>query len=340
MNNLLDFCREGDCDRISRVLTGKFAFPTGIFWVLFCAYSVSLCIFACAASEHAADKRKRTFEVRYSWDNGVKSLEVLNAKSGAEEPDPAWRERVAREAGEVIPKFVKFSNLGRATGRFYIVFLGDREPYLPQVIWPSMEDPDAVRDPQVTPLMRALSAGDITTAKGLIAAHVDLNASDQHGSTALMRAAGNPNGIDLVQDLVLAGARVNARNMDGETALFDAASAGILPAVNELIHHGADVNTTTVKYGTTALMSASQGSVAVVRYLLANGAKVNAKDAQGETALMRAAMADRSDIVKVMIEAGADVNTRDDGGRTALSRARDEHFTKIVQMFRQAGAQD
>jgi ankyrin repeat protein len=72
--------------------------------------------------------------------------------------------------------------------------------------------------------------------------------------------------------LLDAGAKVNAANNDGETALMLAASNGIINNVRALIMAGADVNARD-KQGKTALMLAGEANeAAVVRLLKAHGA--------------------------------------------------------------------
>ena len=88
------------------------------------------------------------------------------------------------------------------------------------------------------------------------------------------------------------------------SGLIDAAAAGDLVRVKSLIAAGADVNAKN-NNGETALMWASyKGHAEVVEALLAARADVNAKTDDGETALMLASDMGHADVVKLLRQAG------------------------------------
>ena len=164
-----------------------------------------------------------------------------------------------------------------------------------------------------TALMLSYSA---KTTQLLIEAGADINARDKNGETALMRASAK--GVsDRVKLLINAGADVNAiDDAFGHTALMEASTAGIAQL---LINAGADVNLC-AKYGWTALeQSVDYGQYEKIKILLAAGADVNARNTwNGKTALMEASGMGRNEIVKLLIESGADVNAQDDEGHNAV----------------------
>ncbi len=85
--------------------------------------------------------------------------------------------------------------------------------------------------------------------------------------------------------LLQAGAKVNAEDGGGETALDQAAFSGGEKEVALLLAHGANIAHRD-NLGRTALHEAIEGdSVAAVAVLLAHGADVNARDNQGRTPL-------------------------------------------------------
>jgi ankyrin repeat protein len=304
-------------------------------------------------SSSTGGENNRPYEVRYVWDNGIKSLQIINLKTGVEETDPRLRDLVSREAKSYLPGLVSHEDFARARGRFFLSLLGYEEPYLPRIMeWSG--DLDLIRDPDITPLMAALDRGDAAKARELIAAGANVNAADQHGWTALMRAAAGGD-TATVRALLAAGADANARNKEGETALFGAAFLGRLLAASELVRHGADVNSTS-KLGATPLMEAIQacappvdfqsrrGSTAPVvgraslsEFLIARGADVNQRG-MGETPLHLAARNGCADVVQILIKAGADVNATDDEGRTALAIADASSHTQVERLLKQAGA--
>ena len=99
-------------------------------------------------------------------------------------------------------------------------------------------------------------------------------------------------GIDLVESgSLVINPVLRVRSMISVTSLHEAAYLGYPESVNELIMEGADVDARQPD-GTTALMLASQnGHSEVVNSLLANGADVNLETGGGTTALLVASQA-------------------------------------------------
>jgi hypothetical protein len=94
-----------------------------------------------------------------------------------------------------------------------------------------------------TPLMEAVSRGDTAAVKSLIAAGENINARGMDGYTALGRASENGH-TDTVKALIDAGADVNAKDVGGWTALMYASNNGQADTIKALIAAGADVNKT------------------------------------------------------------------------------------------------
>ena len=148
--------------------------------------------------------------------------------------------------------------------------------------------------------------------------------------------------------LVQAGADVNAREEDGSTALMKARSPRM---VKFLLAHGAKVDLRG-KNGVTALMNhADYFSVGEMNALLAAGADANARDSHGETALMWALQQSTDPdldptfgpgqvsirtlgVVKRLIAAGSDVNAQDNQGKTALWYALDNKQTDSIKFLK------
>jgi ankyrin repeat protein len=161
-----------------------------------------------------------------------------------------------------------------------------------------------------------------------------------------------------VRALVEKGADLNAKDNGGQTALMKAVWMGRCNAdvVRFLIEKGADVNAYD-KNGYTALMTAAnQGFVDIVRALVEKGADLNAQDNGGQTALMKAVGAPpHADVVRILIEKGANLNVTDKfANKTALGYARflksvgkadfwfgpeqEREIGEIVRMLERAGA--
>jgi ankyrin repeat protein len=148
---------------------------------------------------------------------------------------------------------------------------------------------------------------DWQTVRTLAGRHVDLNAPQGDGTTALQWAA-HWNDVDGVKLLLTAGADPKLANRYGVTPLSEAASVGNGAIVAMLLKAGADPKSLTTPDGETVLMTAARaGSVEAVMALLAGGADVNATEKyRGQTALMWAAAERHADVVKVLLEHGAD----------------------------------
>lgn len=222
-------------------------------------------------------------------------------------------------------------------------------------------------------LIEVIRKGDLVEAKRLIADGVDINATDEHGKTALMRAVHN-NEIEIAKVLISIGADVgvgngwtvwdwiwgNSLSCDGEMArvllqiretdmvLINAAIKGQIDEVNAQLKGGVDVNVAD-EHGKTSLMYAAyRGHVEIIKVLLKAGADVNASNYYGVfngwTALMGAVEGNHPEIVKLLLSVGANINAESEGvtaeseGFTALTWARVQGHVEIVKMLKDAGA--
>jgi ankyrin repeat protein len=131
------------------------------------------------------------------------------------------------------------------------------------------------------------------------------------GSTPLHWAA-HRDELAKVDQLIRAGANVNAANDIGATPLWAASVHGSAAIVKRLLDAGANPNAALVS-GETPLMAASRaGRTDAVQALLAKGANPNARGARGQTALMWAVAQKHVDVVKALLVGGADVHARTD----------------------------
>lgn len=148
---------------------------------------------------------------------------------------------------------------------------------------------------------------DWQSVRALAAQHVDLNAAQADGTTALQWAA-HWNDLDGVKLLLASGADPKLANRYGVTPLSEAAAAGNAAVIEALLQAGADPKTLTTPDGETVLMTAARtGNIDAVKILLARGADVNAKENyRGQTALMWAAAERHPEVVKLLLEHGAD----------------------------------
>jgi ankyrin repeat protein len=214
-----------------------------------------------------------------------------------------------------------------------------------------------------TPLMYAVLYGDIDSARRLLQAGADPNATSAAGTTALMWAVGDAEKTRLLLDR---GARPDARADDGRAPLIIAASQfGSGKVVKLLLDHGA-LATTAASNRTTALRQAAvTGDLEVMRLLIDAGADLKGDaaavlpqallarcrpcadmvlphvDRRGiSAALVTLARWGDVDAVRLLLDHGADVNARDADGRTVLMLASnsDTLSLDVVRMLIARGA--
>ena len=151
--------------------------------------------------------------------------------------------------------------------------------------------------------------GNLEMMRRLIRAGADVDARNKkNGFTALLEAVHFLD-TEVAKFLIEYGAEVNAQNNHGSTALHGAAANGIIELVNFLIVKGAEVNTQN-NLGSTALHGAARyGKTDVVKLLLCNRADVTVKNNNGQTALQLAARYGKTEVVKLLLCNGADQNT-------------------------------
>lgn len=159
-------------------------------------------------------------------------------------------------------------------------------------------------------IVQAAKQDDIATVENLIAAGVDINATQGDGATALHWAA-HRNNLESVRLLLNAGADPNKANALQATALWIASENGNATLTELLLNAGANPNAA-LKMGETPLMRAARsGDLASVKLLVSGGAEVNvAEHERGQTALMWASAQQHADVVEYLLDHGADLNAR------------------------------
>jgi thiosulfate/3-mercaptopyruvate sulfurtransferase len=116
----------------------------------------------------------------------------------------------------------------------------------------------------------------------------DVNAVISNGTTPLMKASHQGN-IATVRMLLAAGAQIDARNADGNNALWLACVGNHLDAVEALVDAGIDIDNRNDNGATPLMYAASCGNPGIIDRLLALGADVAPETLDGFTALDLAA---------------------------------------------------
>lgn len=134
-----------------------------------------------------------------------------------------------------------------------------------------------------TMLMAAITTNDLAIVKVLVKAGADLEAKAHDKETAFLYACRITPNVDIIKYLVKVGANVQARNEYGDNGLFLAAEYNTADVVNYLIKTKQfDINDQKDRYKYTPLMAAARfNRPNVVCALLNNGADVWAQDKSG-----------------------------------------------------------
>lgn len=198
--------------------------------------------------------------------------------------------------------------------------------------------------PTTASLHSEAERGDTAAVQQLLAAGADIDARDTRGRTAVL-AATHGNHAATVRTLIAAGANINLQDSRQDTVLLYAGAEGLLEIVRLAVAAGADT-TITNRFGGTALIPAAErGHVAVVRELLTTSdVDVNHVNNLGWTALLEAIVLSdggprHQEIVQLLIDDGADVSLPDGDGVTPLQHARRRGYTAIARLLAEAGAQ-
>lgn len=168
------------------------------------------------------------------------------------------------------------------------------------------------------PLFLASENGDLDSVKALLAAGakvdaplhaVDEDMKAREGDTALMACGSATGKASVVKALVGAGANVNARAMNGKTAVMQAVAAENVEVLRALLEAKADVT-------------------------------VRMPPPEDMDALTIAVGKRRGDLVKLLLDAGADPEVKLDGEVSMLEFATLSEQPDVAALLRKAGAKE
>ncbi|KTF37224.1 quinoprotein dehydrogenase-associated putative ABC transporter substrate-binding protein [Xanthomonas vesicatoria] len=185
------------------------------------------------------------------------------------------------------------------------------------------------------PLHQAIRNQEPDLVGLLLDAGARLEARDASGWTALMKAAW-ANDADSVTRLVGKRAPVDTVSGDGWSALDLAVSYADASVVQALLAAGANVKRANAKGFTPVMFAVARDDPAILDALLARGADVGHANQAGVTALMLAAAAGRDDVAKRLLAAGADPAARNRGGKTAATLAQDRGDAALAALLSEA----
>lgn len=178
-------------------------------------------------------------------------------------------------------------------------------------------------------ILFAAGSGNLNAVNLLLSKGANLTDVSKTGHTLLMRAVLIGNNVELIKYLIGKGVDVNAKDIDGDTALLKSMNlfSRNIDIVKLLLGSGVDVNATN-KNGNTALIEVtaliSDKSNDIIELLLKSGAKVNAANNKGSTALhegvghLIVGLPYRIQSVDILLKYGANPNIENNNGETPM----------------------
>jgi ankyrin repeat protein len=177
----------------------------------------------------------------------------------------------------------------------------------------------------------------------LLARGAPIDARDLNGATALYYAAERGHNV-VVQRLVERGADIKLTGRSGVSPVAAAAYAGRDSIVTMLLAHGADGHGPDDTGKPPVVYAAASGRLDIVKQLLGSG-DLNARYANNLTLLMWASGPDEKvpepqaiEVVSYLLDAGAHIDDRDNRGRTALMIAAEGGRSEIAGLLLKRGA--
>lgn len=189
------------------------------------------------------------------------------------------------------------------------------------------------------PLHQAIQGGETDKASILVAKGKYIDSYDRGGNTPLAWAANREN-IEVMKQLVEAGADVNQKNKGtfDTTPLYVAASENRIDAAKFLIEHGADVNLSLSDGATPLMIAAEKGYDEIVEVLVENSANMEAQNTNGVRALSFAAWNGHLKIVETLLAKGADINFFTKNEIAPLHEAATAGHLDVVKLLLAKGA--
>jgi ankyrin repeat protein len=185
-------------------------------------------------------------------------------------------------------------------------------------------------------LIAAAERGELVAVRQLLAG-ARINARDQRGRSALL-AATHRNRVDVARFLIQEGADVNAKDFIQDTPFLYAAAEGRIEILKLTLAAGADVHDTNRYRGTALIPAAHHGHLEAVKLLLATEIDKNHINNLGWTALLEAVIlgdggATHTEIVRHLVAAGANVGIADRDGMSALDHAKRRGYREMVAIL-------
>jgi ankyrin repeat protein len=177
----------------------------------------------------------------------------------------------------------------------------------------------------------AVRIDDVRRVQALLARGFDPNSVEpERFDTALILSVRQKSSKVFSTLLQTPDVNLNARSLNGDTALMIAAYLPDIPRALALIAKGVEIN----RPGWTALhYAAASGSIPIIQRLLDESAFIDAESPNKTTPLMMAARGGHGAVVKLLLEEGADPALRNEAQMTAADFARAQGFKELARLL-------
>jgi ankyrin repeat protein len=184
-------------------------------------------------------------------------------------------------------------------------------------------------------LLQAANEGNLREVRMALKYGASINCRDSKGRTPLMLAVIN-NRFDVMKDLVIHGAHIEAKTYDGDRSAFLwAVFLGNERIVQFLYANEADINEVNNRGDTPLIIASYMGYGNILQYLIAEGADIHHKTiGRNFTALHFAAFRGQNAIVQILLEHGALVDEVDSDGRTPFMLAALHGNVEMMELLR------
>jgi ankyrin repeat protein len=186
-------------------------------------------------------------------------------------------------------------------------------------------------------MIASAERGELVVVRKILAGGARIDARDQRGRTALL-AATQRNKVEVARFLIQEGADVNAKDFIQDSPFLYAGAEGRVEILKLTLAAGADLKDTNRYRGTALIPAAHHGHVEAVRLLLATAIDKDHVNNLGWTALLEAVIlgdggAAHTEIVRLLVEAGANPGIADRDGMTPLAHAKRAGFSGMVRIL-------
>jgi ankyrin repeat protein len=206
----------------------------------------------------------------------------------------------------------------------------------PNPFWRSSRRPEIPLPPRGTPLHYAVCCGLHTVVKSLVMQRPqDVHSQGVDDLSTPLHIASEQGDLGLAQFLPEHGARMSAKDKEGQTPLHLTKYHGKTDTMQFLIEHDACVSAKD-NQGSTLLHRV--GVVDIARFLVERGAPMSAKDKEGQTPLHRAVKRGQAYLVRFLVDRGAHVSAKDKKGSTPLHLAAENYQVNIARFLVEHGA--